>query len=94
MASKLLGAGGGGFILFLADPKYHNRIRKNLSTLLYVPIDMESLSGSQLVYYSNADPNRCIILCGGKGTRLSANLTHMSRNVSYESTIYHSLNIS
>ena len=51
---KLLGAGGGGFILFLADPKYHNRIRKNLSTLLYVPIDMESL-GSQIVYYSNAD---------------------------------------
>lgn len=51
---KLLGAGGGGFILFIADPKFHNRIKRNLSTLLHVPIDMESL-GSQIVYYSNAD---------------------------------------
>lgn len=51
---KLLGAGGGGFILFIADPKHHNKIKRNLIKLLHVPVDMESL-GSQIVYYSNAD---------------------------------------
>tara|TARA_Y100000389_G_C17470776_1_gene530515 strand:- start:7606 stop:8595 length:990 start_codon:yes stop_codon:yes gene_type:complete len=51
---KLLGAGGGGFILFIADPKYHNKIKRSLKNLLHVPVDMESL-GSQIVYYSNAD---------------------------------------
>ena len=51
---KLLGAGGGGFIVFIADPKHHNKIKRNLIKLLHVPVDMESL-GSQIVYYSNAD---------------------------------------
>jgi D-glycero-alpha-D-manno-heptose-7-phosphate kinase len=51
---KLLGAGGGGFILFVADPKHHNSLKNKLKKLLYVPINLESL-GSQVVYYSNAD---------------------------------------
>lgn len=51
---KLLGAGGGGFILFIIDPKYQNRLKNKLKKLLHVPISLESL-GSQIVYYSNAD---------------------------------------
>lgn len=51
---KLLGAGGGGFILFIVDPKYQNRLKNKLSKLLHVPINLESL-GSQIVYYSHAD---------------------------------------
>jgi D-glycero-alpha-D-manno-heptose-7-phosphate kinase len=51
---KLLGAGGGGFILFIADPKSHLKIKTALSNLLYVPFKIDYL-GSQIVYYSKDD---------------------------------------
>lgn len=52
IGGKLLGAGGGGFMLFIANPKHHAKIRKKLNKLLYVPVDLETL-GSQIIYYSN-----------------------------------------
>jgi D-glycero-alpha-D-manno-heptose-7-phosphate kinase len=51
---KLLGAGGGGFILFIADPQNHFKIKTALSNLLYVPFKIDYL-GSQIVYYSKDD---------------------------------------
>ena len=56
IGGKLLGAGGGGFMLFIAKPKYHSKIRKVLKKLLYVPVDLETL-GSQIIYYSNNTEN-------------------------------------
>jgi D-glycero-alpha-D-manno-heptose-7-phosphate kinase len=51
IGGKLLGAGGGGFILFFAKPEYHSRIKSKLSNLLFVPFQFENL-GSQIVYFS------------------------------------------
>lgn len=50
MGGKLLGAGGGGFLLIFSKPENHLKIRKKLSHLLYVPFRFENL-GSQIVYY-------------------------------------------
>lgn len=51
LGGKLLGAGGGGFILFYAEPKYHQKIKEKLKDLLHVPFRFENL-GSQIIYYT------------------------------------------
>jgi D-glycero-alpha-D-manno-heptose-7-phosphate kinase len=50
LGGKLLGAGGGGFILFFARPEDQPRVRQALSGLLHVPFRFDSL-GSQIIYY-------------------------------------------
>jgi D-glycero-alpha-D-manno-heptose-7-phosphate kinase len=52
---KLLGAGGGGFILFLAAPELHEQIRLALAPLLHVPVRFEQ-DGSRIIYYAPEDP--------------------------------------
>jgi D-glycero-alpha-D-manno-heptose-7-phosphate kinase len=52
IGGKLLGAGGGGFMAFVARPEDHENIKEALRKLLYVPFRFES-SGSQIVYYAN-----------------------------------------
>ena len=47
---KLLGAGSGGFILLVADPKKHSEIRNCLKDYVNVPFKFDSL-GSQIIYY-------------------------------------------
>ena len=51
LGGKLLGAGGGGFILFLVPPEKQEQIKVNLSSILHVPFNFD-FSGSQIVYYS------------------------------------------
>ena len=51
LGGKLLGAGGGGFMLFLVPPEKHDQIKTNLSSILHVPFKFD-FSGSQIVYYS------------------------------------------
>jgi D-glycero-alpha-D-manno-heptose-7-phosphate kinase len=52
LGGKLLGAGGGGFMLFFAKPGDHPRILDALSHLLWIPFEFEN-SGSQIVYQDN-----------------------------------------
>jgi D-glycero-alpha-D-manno-heptose-7-phosphate kinase len=51
LGGKILGAGGGGFILFYVKPEYKESIKKALDKLLYVPFRFDTL-GSQVIYYS------------------------------------------
>lgn len=51
LGGKLLGAGGGGFLLFYVEKEKQHIVRSALSELLYVPFAFES-GGSQIIYYS------------------------------------------
>ena len=49
---KLLGAGGGGFILFLCNPQTKNKIKSKLKANNIVDFKFE-FSGSQIIYNGN-----------------------------------------
>ena len=50
LGGKLLGAGGGGFILFFVEPHNKPKVRESLKQLLEVPFRFENL-GSQIIFY-------------------------------------------
>ena len=50
IGGKLLGAGGGGFMLFIVRPEDQPRLKKALRHLLHVPFHLES-QGSQIIFY-------------------------------------------
>ena len=50
IGGKLLGAGGGGFIVFYVEPDCQARVREAMSRYLHVPFRFENL-GSQVVFY-------------------------------------------
>ena len=52
VGGKLLGAGGGGFLLLFAKREYHNEIKKKLNSFLHVPFSFENL-GSQVIFYND-----------------------------------------
>ena len=47
---KLLGAGGGGFILFLVAPEKQPGVKAGLKHLLHVPFEFDDM-GSQIIFY-------------------------------------------
>ena len=48
---KLLGAGGGGFMLLFVKPELQPKVKEKLKKLLYVPFKFENI-GSQIIYYA------------------------------------------
>ena len=50
LGGKLLGAGGGGFMLLFADPADHERIREKLARLVHVPFRFER-AGSRIIFF-------------------------------------------
>ncbi len=51
LGGKLLGAGGGGCILFFVEPERQHKVKEELKKLLYIPFRFESI-GSQIIYYA------------------------------------------
>ena len=49
IGGKLLGAGGGGFMLLFVEPEKQAAVRDALSGLIYVPFKLET-AGSQVIY--------------------------------------------
>ncbi len=54
LGGKLLGAGGGGFMLFYVPKEKQESVRKVLKSKLYVPFRFDS-TGSKIIYYSHED---------------------------------------
>ncbi len=52
LGGKLLGAGGGGFMLFYAPKEKHSLIQSALHEKLFVPFRFES-TGSKIIYFSH-----------------------------------------
>ncbi len=52
IGGKLLGAGGGGFILFYVPKDRQKKVKNDLKNLLYVPFSFD-FTGSQIIYYSD-----------------------------------------
>lgn len=50
MSGKILGAGGGGFLLIFSDPIYHQKIIESLDFLVHVPFSFE-YEGSKIIFY-------------------------------------------
>lgn len=51
LGGKLLGAGGGGFLLFYVQPERQEAVRQSMKDLLYIPVEFET-GGTQVVYYA------------------------------------------
>lgn len=51
LGGKLLGAGGGGFLVFYVTPEHRNAVRKAMSDLLYVPFEFEN-GGTRVIHYT------------------------------------------
>lgn len=51
LGGKLLGAGGGGFLVFYAQPEYRESVMKAMSELLYIPFKFED-SGTKVIHYT------------------------------------------
>lgn len=56
LGGKLLGAGGGGFLLFYCPKERQKRLRSALSALRELPFSMEN-SGTKIVYVGDKDWN-------------------------------------
>lgn len=51
LGGKLLGAGGGGFLVFYVQPEKQEAVKKAMKDLLYIPFEFEN-SGTKVIYYS------------------------------------------
>jgi D-glycero-alpha-D-manno-heptose-7-phosphate kinase len=54
VGGKLLGAGGGGFLLFYCEKRLQQRLREVLKDFMHVPFAFEN-RGSQVIYYDAED---------------------------------------
>jgi len=54
LGGKLLGAGGGGFLLFYVEPDKRENVLQELQDLLYVPFSFEN-DGTQVIYFKAED---------------------------------------
>jgi D-glycero-alpha-D-manno-heptose-7-phosphate kinase len=51
LGGKLLGAGGGGFLVFYVTPEHQAAVREAMSDLMYVPFEFEN-GGTRVIHYT------------------------------------------
>lgn len=51
IGGKLLGAGGGGFLVFYVEPEYQENVKDAMKDLLYIPFRFEE-GGTRVIHYS------------------------------------------
>lgn len=51
LGGKLLGAGGGGFLVFYVQPEKQDTVRKAMKDLVYIPFEFEN-SGTRVIHYT------------------------------------------
>lgn len=54
LGGKLLGAGGGGFLVFYVTPEKQAAVKEAMEDLLYIPFKFED-GGTQVIYYGPED---------------------------------------
>lgn len=54
LGGKLLGAGGGGFLIFYVQPEMQNSVKAAMQDLLYVPFHFED-GGTRVIHYTPED---------------------------------------
>jgi D-glycero-alpha-D-manno-heptose-7-phosphate kinase len=57
IGGKLLGAGGGGFMLFYVEPEYQKKVKEALKGYLHIPFIFD-FSGSEIIVYKPSYKNR------------------------------------
>lgn len=56
LGGKLLGAGGGGFLVFFVEPDHQESVRSSLGELLNIPFRFED-TGASVLYFN---PEKCV----------------------------------
>lgn len=51
LGGKLLGAGGGGFLLFYVQPEKQKAVQEEMKDLMYIPFEFEN-GGTQVIHYT------------------------------------------
>lgn len=51
LGGKLLGAGGGGFIVFYVQPEKQKKVKDVMSDLMYIPFNFEN-GGTRIIHYT------------------------------------------
>ena len=51
LGGKLLGAGGGGFLVFYVQPEKQEAVRTAMSDLMYIPFEFEN-GGTRVIHYT------------------------------------------
>jgi len=54
IGGKVIGAGGGGFMLFFVPPDRHAHVREALHQLIHVPFSFDS-TGTQIIYFDQQE---------------------------------------
>ena len=54
LGGKLIGAGGGGFLLLFVPPSHQAKVRKKFNKLIHVPFKFER-EGSQIIFYDQQE---------------------------------------
>ena len=57
LGGKLLGAGGGGFLVFYVQPEKQESVREAMKDLMYIPFKFEN-EGTKVIYYGPEEYNK------------------------------------